>query len=100
MKNLTHYVTRFFWLFRWIMKILVEQKELTSLVTWAKRKRLHKLKRTYELQLKQLDGWLASVRIHNRGQVILCEFLYAAYQQLKPTQKYYKRGSAAQYRFA
>lgn len=91
MNKLTH----FFWLVCWIMKVLIEQNELASLVTWAKRKRLHKLKRAYELRLKQLDGWLASVRIHNRGQLMLCEFLWAAYQQLKPTQKYYKRGNAA-----
>ena len=97
MNKLTHFTARFFWLFCWIMKVLIEQNELASLAMWAKRKRLHKLKRAYELRLNQLDGWLASVRVHNRSQVILCEFLCTAYQQLKPTPKYYKRGSAAGY---
>lgn len=100
MKNLTHYITHFFWSFRWIMKVLLEQHELDSVAQWAKRKRLLKLNRGYELRLKQLDGWLDSVRIRNRGQVILCEFLCAAYQQLKPASKYHKKGSAAQYRSA
>jgi hypothetical protein len=100
MNKLTRYASRFFWLFCWIMKILIEQNELISLVQWAKRKRLNKRQQAYALRLNQLDGWLASVRVHNRGQVILCEFLYSTYQQLKPTPKYYKKGSAAQYRFA
>jgi len=87
MNKLTPYFSRFFWLFGWIMEVLTEKNELASLAKWAKRKRLNKCQRAYELRLKHLDDWLTSVRVHNQGQVILCEFLCTAYQQIKPAHK-------------
>lgn len=85
---------------RTIMANLALQDELVSLIRWADKKRLQKIKQGYIQRLQHLEERLLLYRMRHRGLVTLCEFLLTAYKQLKPVPKYYKSGSAAQYRLA
>lgn len=85
---------------RSIMTNLTMQDELTSLTRWASKKRLRKVAQGYVWQLQHLEERLWLYRVRHRGLVTLCEFLLTAYKQIKPVPKYYKSGSAVQYRLA
>lgn len=83
---------------RSIMANLAMQDELVSLIQWAGKKRLRKVEQGYIWQLQQFEERLWLYRMRHRGLVTFCEFLLAVNKQLKPVPKYYKRGSAVQYR--
>jgi hypothetical protein len=83
-----------------IMATLLMQDDLTSLIRWASKKRLRKVEQGYIWQHQQLEERLWLYRVRNRALFTFCEFLLTAYKQLMPTPKYYKRGSAAQYRLS
>lgn len=85
---------------RSIMANLAMQDELVSLIRWAGKKRLLKVKQGYIQRLQHLEERLLLYRMRHRGLVTFCEFLLAVYKQLKPVPKYYKKGYAAQYRLA
>lgn len=95
------YLTEFRWRMAWftfrnILNLLHHQVELTSLVTWTKRKRLKNPQRTYEFRLHQIEEQLFRQRRENRSLLVFCEFLYAGYQQLCPP--VYRKGHAAKYK--
>ena len=83
-----------------ILTNLVMQDDLTSLIRWASKKRLRKVEQGYVWQLQQIEERLWLYRVRNRALVTFCEFLLTAYKQVIPTPKYYKRGSAAQFRLS
>ena len=85
---------------RSIMANLARQDELVSLIRWAGKKRLLEVKQGYTQRLQHLEERLLLYRMRHRGLVTFCEFLLAAYKQLKPVPNYYKSGSAAQYRLS
>ena len=82
------------------MTNLAIQDNLTSLIQWAGKKRLKKVQQAYIRKRGRLEERLYIYQVRNRGLVTFCGFLLTAYKQIKPVPKYYKSGSAAQYRLA
>jgi hypothetical protein len=74
------------------------QEDLSSLILWAHKKQLQKVKLAYTWRLHHLEEQLWPYRMRNRSLVMLCEFLLTAYKQLMLAPKFYKKGSGAKYR--
>lgn len=98
MNTITLYHWQYRWLtFRSIWSVLEHQHNLTNLIQWAKRKRLTSPRKLYEWKLQEVEVRLCNYRLRDPQKLVMCEWLYAAYQMITEP-SYYKKGSAARYR--
>jgi hypothetical protein len=68
-----------------IFRLLAIADHFHQLARWATRKRLAGPQRAYQHRIDETEEKLLWIRAEHRGLVVLCEFLYTAYQQITAT---------------
>ena len=77
---------------------LERQTELEQLIKWAKRKKLTRPRKLYQLRLQDEEQRLATLGMRHPRLIAWCRCLRAAVHQIKGTSTFTK-GSVAKYKF-
>jgi len=85
--------------FKSIWRAKVRRHELTRLVRWAERKRFSGPRKLYERRLAEEEQRLFRHQCRHPRLVTLVSILHTFFTQIKGEPRYYKKGSAAKYRY-